>query len=82
MQFNITKGYIDIEHDGKKARFWGDMIYHGFSAIASTMEWLPPDDGDAVSDDERISLIKAVKKHCRWHRYKVVFTDDKGKRLR
>jgi hypothetical protein len=58
------------------------MIYYGFSAIAGSMEWLPPDDGDVVSDNERIALIEAVKRHCRWRRYKVVFTDDKGKRMR
>jgi hypothetical protein len=80
MRFEMTKGYIDIEHNGKTARFWGDMRFYGFSAIANTMEWLPPHDGETVTDDERVALIREVKKHFRWRKYRVTFVNDKGKR--
>lgn len=84
MQFEIrgTKCYVDIENNGKVARFWGDLCLHGFSAIASTMEWLSPDASVSVNDDERNALIKDVMKFCRWRKFKVIFIDDKGKRLR
>jgi hypothetical protein len=74
--------YVDIEHNGKKARFWGELGYNGFLAAASSMKWLPPHDGEAVTDDERAALIREVKKHFRWCRYKVTFFNDKGKKIR
>jgi hypothetical protein len=49
MKITGTKCYVDIEHNGKVARFWGDLCLHGFSAIANTMEWLPPDENNPVS---------------------------------
>ncbi len=42
MKITGTRGYIDIEYDGKTARFSGDMCIDGFAAIANTMKWLSP----------------------------------------
>lgn len=82
MEFKITKGYVNIKHNDKIARFWGDMTVNGFSAIASTMEWIDPIATKEVTDEERDELIKEVKKFFRWKRYKIVFTDEKGRKQR
>jgi hypothetical protein len=82
MVVGITSRSEDMEYNGKIVRFDGELLINGFMAIASTMEWLPPNDGDEVTDDERITLIKAVRKDCRWRRFKVIFADDEGKPLR
>jgi hypothetical protein len=82
MKIEGNSQYVDIEYNGRTARFWGELCTFGFLAAASTMKWLPPDDGEPITDDEKIAVIKAVRKYCRWLRYKVVFADDKGKIIR
>jgi hypothetical protein len=82
MKFSGTKGHVDIKHNGKIARFWGDMTVNGFSAIANTMEWIDPIATKEVTDEERDELIKEVKKFFRWKRCKIVFTDEKGRKQR
>lgn len=81
LKISGNKSYVDIEFNGKVARFSGDMCLHGFSAIASTMEWIYPETKNKVSDDERTEIIKEVKKFCRKNRNKIVFVDDKGKKI-
>ena len=68
--------YIDIEHNGKTARFTGELCMNGFAAIASSMKWLPPHDNQAATDYERISLMKAVVKELKNNSNKVFFTND------
>lgn len=76
-----TKGYVDIENNGKTARFWGDLCLQGFTAIADTMEWISPEGMGEVSDSERALLVKEVKKRNRKEKFKITFVDQKGKRL-
>jgi hypothetical protein len=38
MRFIYSKGHVDVEHDGKTARFHGDIHEYGFIAIVSSME--------------------------------------------
>lgn len=81
MKITGTKSYVDIEHNGRTARFWGDLCLHGFSAIASTMEWIAPHTDDIVKEDERNAFISEVKKFCRRGKNKLIFTDDNGKKI-
>lgn len=81
MKITGTKSYIDIEHKGRTARFWGDLCLHGFSAIVSTMEWLPPHSNDTVKEDERNAFILEVKSFCKRSKNKIIFTDDKGEKI-
>ena len=80
MKVSGTKSYVDIECEGKTARFQGELLIHGFEAIASTMEWLSPKPGDQVSEEDRVRLISMIQKHFRWKRFKVFFVDDKGEK--
>lgn len=81
MKITGAKGYVDIEHNGRTARFWGDLCLRGFSAIASTMEWLPPYSNDVIKADERNAFILEVKKFCKRGKNNIIFTDDKGKKI-
>lgn len=81
MKITGTKSYVDIEHNGKTARFWGDLCLRGFSAIASTMEWLSPNMGEIVNEDERNAFISEIKKFCKRGKNKIMFTDDNGKKI-
>ncbi len=81
MKISGTKSYVDIEQNGKTARFWGDLCINGFQAVASTMEWIAGGNGDKPSDAERTSLMKEVKKNHSKH-FKITFVDDKGKKIR
>lgn len=62
MKITGTKWYVDIEHNGKVARFWGDLCLREFTAIANTMEWISPQINNEVGDNERAEFIKEVKK--------------------
>ena len=79
MKITGKKGYVDIEYNGKTARFWGDMCLHGFSALASTMEWMSPTPTTEVDPSEKASLIKDVKSFCKRQPFKITFRDDNGK---
>ena len=77
MRITGTRGYIDIEHDGKAARFSGDMCIDGFAAIASSMKWLPPYENLPVTEKERLLIMNAVREEVKNNKYKVFFTNDK-----
>jgi hypothetical protein len=81
MKFRYRQGNVDIEHDGKIARFWGDLCNVGFAAIASTMEWLSPNSSEPVSETERNEFMKAVNEHFANVKDRVFFVDDNGKEL-
>lgn len=81
MKITGTKSYVDIEHNGKTARFWGDLCLHGFAAIASTMEWISPNSCEIVNEDERNAFISEVKKYCKRGKNKIRFTDDNGRKI-
>lgn len=72
-----TKSYVDIEYNGRIARFWGDLCLHGFRAIANTMEWVFPHKEGTVTEDERNTFIAEVKKFCNKGKNKVIFIDKK-----
>ena len=81
MKISGTKSYVDIEKNGKTARFWGDLCINGFQAVASTMEWITGGNGSKPSDAERTSLMKEVRKSRSKH-FKITFVDDTGKKIR
>ena len=77
MEITGTRGYIDIEHNGRTARISGELCINGFAAIASTMKWLSPNDKQTVTESDRISLMKAVIEHLKDNENKVFFTNDR-----
>lgn len=81
MKITGTKSYVDIEHNGRTARFWGDLCINGFLAIASTMKWISPCSNDTIKENERNAFILEVKRFCKKGKNKIIFTDDKGKRI-
>jgi len=72
-----TRSYIDIENNGKIARFFGELCIDGFAAIASTMKWLPPYDKQLVTEYDRISLMREVITELKDNENKVFFTNEK-----
>lgn len=77
-----AKDYVDIECGNRTARFWGDLCANGFSAIASTMEWLAPEGAAEVKAEDRALLISKVRRFLRWKRFKIFFVDDNGKKIK
>lgn len=77
MKITGTRSYIDVEYNGKTARFSGELSIDGFAAIVSTMKWLPPDDKQPVTETERISLMKTVIEELKNNKNKVFFTNDR-----
>lgn len=80
-----SRAYIDIEVDGKIARFWGDITIYGFDAV--DMEWVYPESRDATEEEE-IEFIKVVKKAYRKEQprivrkqFKIRFFDKHGKKI-
>ena len=81
MKITGTRSYIDIENNGKTARFYGELCIDGFAAIASTIKWLPPYENLPVSETERLSLMRAVREEVKNNEYKVFFTNEKYENL-
>ena len=77
MKITGTRGYIDVEYDGKIARFGGELGIDGFYATANTMRWLPPYEKFPVTDEERLALMQAIREEVKDNKYKVFFTNDK-----
>ena len=82
MKFLLRQGYVDIEHNGKVARFAGDLCIKGFAAIASTMKWLQPTENVPVTESDRLELMRAVREFFKREKNNVYFIDGKGKRLK
>lgn len=77
MKITGTRSYIDIENNGKTARFFGELCIDGFAAVASTMKWLPPHDRQLVEEHDRISLMRQVTEELKDNENKVFFTNDR-----
>ena len=77
MKITGTRSFIDIEHNGKTARFFGELCIDGFAAISSTMKWLPPHDKQQVMENDCISLMRAVAEELKDNDNKIFFTNDK-----
>lgn len=73
MKITGTNIYMDVEHDGKTARFDGELGMHGFYAIGQTMRWLPPHDEQPVTLAERETWIAAVLKESDGKEFQIRF---------
>jgi len=73
MKITGTKSYVDIEINGRTARFGGDLGIDGFYASIKTMRWLPPHDQLTVTTEERNALIEAVLKESEGRDFKIFF---------
>jgi len=74
-----SKASVDIEYNGKVARFSGELGAVGFRAIASSMKWLSPAKGIPVSRIERKKWVEAVNEYYAKNKDRVFFVDDNGK---
>jgi hypothetical protein len=81
MKITGTKCYIDVEHNGKTARFGGELGIDGFYAIYDTLRWLLPKENVSVTDDERNKLIKAVIADRKGKEVQIFFIDRKGEMI-
>ena len=68
-----TRGDIDVEYNGKVARFDGELGMKGFYAIAKTIRWLPPHEHLVVTEEERNALVTAVLKESEGREFQIFF---------
>lgn len=67
--------YIDIELDGRTARFEGELCIDGFAADAASMRWLPPHEKTPPTHADREEFVNEVLKEQKESLYKVFFSD-------
>jgi hypothetical protein len=73
MKITGTRGNIDVEYEGKIARFDGELGMKGFYAITNTMRWLPPHNYIIITEEERNVLIKAVLEESEGKEFQIFF---------
>jgi hypothetical protein len=78
-----SKETVDIERNGKVARFSGDFGLESFRVFASTMKWLSPKAGRGrlVSIAEREEWVEAINEHFANVKDRVFFVEDSGEEL-
>jgi hypothetical protein len=76
MRFIYSKGHVDVEHDGKTARFHGDICTHGFIALVFSMEWMAPEKGAPVTEEDRRELVRLINRNATPTSNKFYFVDD------
>jgi hypothetical protein len=76
-----SKGTVDIEYDGKVARFSGELGIVGFKAIANSMKWLSPKNNSPVSHAERKKWIDAINEYYAKSKDRIIFVDNSGKEI-
>ena len=77
MRITGTRGYIDVEYNGRTARFSGDMCIDGFAAIENSIKWIPPHESLPVTEKDLSLVMNAVREEVKNNKYKVFFTNDK-----
>ncbi len=82
MKIEYSRGHVDIERNGRKARFFGDLGLVGFRAFANTMKWISPKSDEQISPEERNEWMKAVNNHFANIKDRVFFVDDKGNEIK
>jgi hypothetical protein len=71
MIVNITRGHIDIEIEGKKARIYGEAYLPGhgspdFVLYSNSFErWDPPHDAESLDGEKRRSVIDRAVEEMR-----------------
>ena len=73
MKITGTRSDIDVEYNGRTARFDGELGMKGFYAIANSMRWLPPYDKQMVTLEERKEVIAAVRKESEGREFQIYF---------
>ncbi|MDP9033560.1 MAG: Imm74 family immunity protein [Myxococcota bacterium] len=68
---NITRGYVDIEIDGKLARIGGEAYHRGYGSpdfvlYANSLErWEPPHNTVRLDDAARDAILNRAAKEMR-----------------
>ena len=61
MEITGTNSYMDVEYNGKTARFDGELVIDGFCAYKDSAHWLPPHEGKLITIKEINDIIAAVR---------------------
>lgn len=64
---------MDVEYNGKIARFKGELTLSGFYAIKESIHWQPPFDTNVVSEKEKNEIVNAVLKENKEKEFKIYF---------
>ena len=73
MKITGTRSYINVEHNGKTARFGGELGTDGFYAITKTMRWLPPHENLSVTEEDKNNFVEAVLKESEGREFLIFF---------
>ena len=63
MKIYWNRGSADVEWNGKRARFGGELGVGGFAASPKTMKWMFPERDIPVSEEERDKWICAINNY-------------------
>jgi len=74
--FYPNKESVDVDHNGKTARFSGDIGVGGFRAFASSMRWMLPVRDVPVSDLDRKKWVDDINNHFTGCMERVYFVND------
>ena len=76
MDFKFGKEHVDVYHNGRQARFVGELIRAKFYLSESSMKWIESDGEKMPSEEERKSMLKAISESVDEKLYEIVFADD------
>ena len=76
MEFNFGRAHIDVYHNGRQARFVGELIRSVFYLSESSMKWIESDGEKKPTEEERESMLKAISESADEKLYEIVFADD------
>lgn len=78
-----SKESVNIDYNGREARFLGDIVHGGFRAFANTMKWvLPHSKQEPATETEKYEVMMAVTLHFKGVKDRIFFVDDKGDELK
>ena len=76
-----SKESIDIEYEGKVARFSGELGIVGFRAKADSMKWVTPQNDNSISPAERKRWIDEINRYYVKSKDRIFFLDSNGKEI-
>jgi hypothetical protein len=76
-----SKATIDVEYNGRTARFYGELGLDSFQASAASMKWMTTQKDVVPTETERNEVILAVKQLQCKKRNRVFFVDKNGKEI-
>ena len=65
---------MDVERDGRIARFYGEHGSGSFLVDPKTMRWLSPAEEEPITQEILEDWVDAIKKYYKKEKFRVFFT--------